>query len=123
MTTQTTKRHHASNCPSRFGENCDCYPPRSCLDRYKKHENIEFCEQWCDIAEEKIARLRALCRSGSMTAKEALYFSGVFGNYVNLLPRPVVTSHPMLCSSCGENFADTPNKLCPGCDAYKEHTS
>lgn len=28
---------------------------------------------------------------------------------------------PALCDSCGTNLADSPSKLCPGCQAYREH--
>ena len=27
-----------------------------------------------------------------------------------------------LCADCGKNWADYPSKLCPGCEAYREHT-
>lgn len=33
--------------------------------------------------------------------------------------RPVVK--PPICDECGENYADPPSKLCPGCQAYREH--
>jgi len=26
------------------------------------------------------------------------------------------------CEDCGKNWADPPSKLCPGCEAYREHT-
>lgn len=26
------------------------------------------------------------------------------------------------CVDCGKNWADYPSKLCPGCEAYREHT-
>ena len=26
------------------------------------------------------------------------------------------------CDDCGKNWADRPSKLCPGCEAYREHT-
>lgn len=26
------------------------------------------------------------------------------------------------CIECGTNFADPPSKVCPGCEAYREHT-
>lgn len=26
-----------------------------------------------------------------------------------------------MCESCQQNYADPPSKLCPGCQAYKEH--
>jgi len=28
-----------------------------------------------------------------------------------------------LCDSCGKNSADLPSRLCPGCQAYREHQS
>lgn len=28
----------------------------------------------------------------------------------------------VLCEDCCENAADLPSKLCPGCEAYREHT-
>lgn len=31
--------------------------------------------------------------------------------------------YPMLCEDCGKNYADPPSKLCPGCEAYREHMS
>lgn len=30
---------------------------------------------------------------------------------------------PPLCEDCGEFYADPPSKLCPGCEAYREHTA
>jgi hypothetical protein len=27
------------------------------------------------------------------------------------------------CADCDVNLADPPSKLCPGCQAYREHTS
>jgi rubrerythrin len=36
--------------------------------------------------------------------------------------------HPFLverrrkrCIECGTNYADPPSRLCPGCEAYREH--
>lgn len=29
----------------------------------------------------------------------------------------------MICEECGVNLRDPPSKLCPGCQAYKEHQS
>lgn len=29
---------------------------------------------------------------------------------------------PRKCEECGINPADTPSRLCVGCDAYREHT-
>jgi rubrerythrin len=29
---------------------------------------------------------------------------------------------PKKCIECGTNYADPPSKLCPGCEAYQEHT-
>ena len=26
------------------------------------------------------------------------------------------------CEDCGAEWADHPSKLCPGCEAYREHT-
>lgn len=31
------------------------------------------------------------------------------------------TGMPDKCIDCGENYADPPSKLCPGCQAYREH--
>lgn len=28
----------------------------------------------------------------------------------------------VLCDDCLENSADLPSRLCPGCDAYRDHT-
>lgn len=28
-----------------------------------------------------------------------------------------------LCDGCGKNYADYPSKLCPGCEAFKQHQS
>lgn len=30
---------------------------------------------------------------------------------------------PPMCDGCGLNRADPPSKLCPGCQAYREHQS
>lgn len=37
----------------------------------------------------------------------------------NEVPYP---RRPPLCVGCGEYDADPPSDLCPGCEAYKEHT-
>lgn len=29
---------------------------------------------------------------------------------------------PPMCEDCGKDRSDPPSKLCPGCQAYKEHT-
>lgn len=29
---------------------------------------------------------------------------------------------PKMCEECGVNPADCPRRICPGCDAYREHT-
>lgn len=29
---------------------------------------------------------------------------------------------PAICEECGKYPADPPSKLCPGCEAYREHT-
>ncbi len=29
---------------------------------------------------------------------------------------------PPICEECGVHLADPPRKICPGCDAYREHT-
>lgn len=28
---------------------------------------------------------------------------------------------PIKCEECGKDYADPPSKLCPVCQAYKEH--
>ncbi len=28
---------------------------------------------------------------------------------------------PMMCEECGKNYADPPERICVGCEAYKEH--
>ena len=38
------------------------------------------------------------------------------------LEREFRDSLPKLCEDCGKNWADWPSKLCPGCEAYREHT-
>jgi hypothetical protein len=42
--------------------------------------------------------------------------------------KPVPVDHPFLverrrkrCIECGTNYADPPSRLCPGCEAYREH--
>jgi len=32
------------------------------------------------------------------------------------------TKLPPKCSDCGEKYSDPPSKLCPGCQAYRDHT-
>ncbi len=29
---------------------------------------------------------------------------------------------PEPCAECGQELADPPSSLCPGCDAYRDHT-
>lgn len=31
------------------------------------------------------------------------------------------TRRPKKCDECGINYADPPSKICPGCEAYREH--
>jgi dCTP deaminase len=31
-------------------------------------------------------------------------------------------SEHVMCEDCGVNIADLPSKLCPGCEAYRDHT-
>ena len=28
---------------------------------------------------------------------------------------------PQMCAECGQNRANSPSRLCPGCEAYREH--
>ena len=35
--------------------------------------------------------------------------------------RGVKTAMPPLCDECGQDYSDPPSKLCPGCEAYREH--
>jgi hypothetical protein len=36
-------------------------------------------------------------------------------------PAPTTMEKKMPCDECGVNLRDPPSKLCPGCQAYKEH--
>lgn len=36
---------------------------------------------------------------------------------------PATPTRPMRCEGCDQNFADPPSKLCPGCQAYRDHQS
>jgi hypothetical protein len=51
---------------------------------------------------------------------EAIEDSGykIVGRSVARLERCAI-----LCEGCGVNYADPPSKLCPGCQAYQEHTA
>lgn len=62
------------------------YPPQTMLDRYKKDDLIEMAHQWCDITEEKVARVRAHLNSGAVTAAQGLWYCRIFGRYAGLLP-------------------------------------
>ena len=62
------------------------YPPLSGLDRYKKAELLEIGHQWCDIVEQKLARVRGHLNSGTVSAAQALWYCRVFGKYAGLLP-------------------------------------
>ena len=72
--------------PSDIIEGNEDYPPITMLDRYKKDELIEMAYQWCDIAEEKIARIRAHLKSGTVKSAQALWYCRIFGKYAGLLP-------------------------------------
>jgi len=67
-------------------KNGEGMPPQSGIDRYKKDELIEFTHQWCDIVEEKIARIRGHLNSGTVPAAQALWYARIFGRYAGLLP-------------------------------------
>lgn len=67
-------------------ENGDGIPPSNGLDRYSKKELIEFGHQWCDITEEKVARIRAHLNSNTVSAEQALWYARIFGKYAGLLP-------------------------------------
>jgi len=43
--------------------------------------------------------------------------------YHDNLTQTTKTKRPKKCEGCGKNYADPPSKLCPGCQAYKEHQS
>jgi hypothetical protein len=36
--------------------------------------------------------------------------------------RIYMIAHAARCVDCGLNWADPPSQLCPGCEAYREHT-
>lgn len=37
-------------------------------------------------------------------------------------PSPAkVRKKPIICEGCGQDYADPPGVLCPGCEAYKDH--
>ena len=39
------------------------------------------------------------------------------------IPTQIVRSRPRhRCEECEVNWADYPSKLCPGCEAYRDHT-
>lgn len=67
-------------------------PPISGLDRYKKNELIEMSHQWCDIVEEKLARVRNHLNSGTVTAAQALWYARIFARYADLLPTGPATN-------------------------------
>lgn len=35
--------------------------------------------------------------------------------------KPKKPRKPPMCEGCGQNRADPPSPLCPGCQAYREH--
>ena len=43
--------------------------------------------------------------------------------HFQLLPEPPMPSMPPKCTDCGINPSDPPSELCPGCEAYREHTA
>ena len=72
--------------PLKAVENGEGMPPQTGLDRYSKKELIEFAHQWCDITEEKIARVRNHLNSNTVSAGQALWYARIFGRYAGLLP-------------------------------------
>lgn len=45
--------------------------------------------------------------------------------HANMTPDPddvEAVEKPVLCEECETYPADWPSKLCPGCEAYREHT-
>ena len=36
---------------------------------------------------------------------------------------PKAKECPPMCDGCGVNPSDPPSRLCPGCDAYRDHTA
>ncbi len=47
---------------------------------------------------------------------------GIQPALANQVQRTYAWLLPKRCDECGTNWADYPSKLCPGCDAYSEHT-
>lgn len=35
--------------------------------------------------------------------------------------KPKESQRPRKCEECGKYWADWPSRLCPGCEAYREH--
>lgn len=97
------------------------YPPQSGLDRYKKDELIEITHQWCDIVEEKIARIRGHLKSETVSAAQALWYARIFGKYAGLLPTgPAQIAAPQVNADVPKsNINDfNPDWACrPGCVA------
>lgn len=63
------------------------------MSRYPSYEVARFDQQFAETERERNARL---AKARKMRAR--------------------------VCSECGENAADVPSDLCPGCQAYRDHT-
>jgi hypothetical protein len=108
--------------------------PEDFLFDYSKAMDVD---DWDGLAEVARDHIRAVPQEVGM--REALAFYADAKHYapgrwvVNGLTRPVLQdggklarsalslSRPVRCEGCDQNYADPPSKMCPGCQAYRDH--
>jgi hypothetical protein len=85
---------------------CDCDGVQQC--RVAIYEEREYLRQRNRPAhqQKRPARLGLWARMAAIFARAA---------------RTGKDGGPVMCDECGIHPADQPSKLCPGCEAYREH--
>lgn len=58
-------------------------------------------------------------RNGKTAKKNSVRSMARGISHLNRAERKALRGKP--CAGCESNFADPPSRLCPGCQAYREH--
>jgi hypothetical protein len=74
-----------------------------------RHKFPDVMPPWSELTEEAKNTIRALNQT--------------YWQDMRALGNEIRRSASKLCNDCEEGIADGPSGLCPGCQAYKEHTT
>lgn len=64
---------------------------------------------------------RRQANEGNMTQRTLDQIIGKDAHLQLIFEGYKVVQIPERCEGCDQNFADPPSKLCPGCQAYRDH--